>query len=453
MRYLIWISIFAFSVVSCNAYEQENPLQPTLFEANFSVADSLDNSGDYAGFNILIFSRTSANAAADTVFFGVTDTSGNISGQIRLESEGSFPVQITRNGRNLASFRILLAGGDTVKVNGEFPGIQETLEVDSREARAMEMFRRVDTGFQRTNQFIISGQIPDSMITQELQKWTGLYWEVFEKQKGTFASKFALEQAITALSRFNRPAMFEKLNAAFEEDLAFGMAVTLGKQYVADTQGLEAAVSYIDSVRGLTRRKEIVQAIDKSKIKLYFDSARVEKARLLLEDYKDEFVNEEEELPFWYKNMRFEINEIPPGSEVPEFSFYSVDGDTITNSNMVGKAYILEFTLMANTLYQNQYDEAALIFQIYNSSGLEYYTIPFDNSANTIIGFFEERERFWGLADPPSFDPKGLTERFNIQYYPTRVLVDAEGNIVRKFVGEEFEDMIPAIIETLNINK
>jgi hypothetical protein len=33
------------------------------------------------------------------------------------------------------------------------------------------------------------------------------------------------------------------------------------------------------------------------------------------------------------------------------------------------------------------------------------------------------------------------------------VLVDAEGNIVRKFVGEEFEDMIPAIIETLNINK
>jgi len=125
----------------------------------------------------------------------------------------------------------------------------------------------------------------------------------------------------------------------------------------------------------------------------------------------------------------------------------------VNNNTLLGNPYILEFTLMANQLYQQQYDESTVIYQIYGPEGLQYFTIPFDESVNTIIGFFEERDRFWQLADPPSFDARKFTDDFNIQFYPTRILVDAEGNMVRKYIGEEFDGIIPGITETLNLNE
>lgn len=454
MKKLLWIPVFTFfAAVSCSASFEEQPKpEPTLFSATFSVADSIDDSGDYSGFGLLIFSRETPEAAADTVFYGVTDSTGFMEGTIQLENAGSFPVQITRNGRNLGAFRILLSGNDTVNVTGEFPSLDQSLEVDSREARAMKMFQRVDNGFRRTNRFIAAGQIADSMLVPEFRKWADLFWEVYEDQKGTFASKFALEQSIDLYNRFDKPEMFEKLNSAFGEDMAFGLAITFGKNYVAERNGLESAVAYLDSVKSLTRIKEINRAIDQSVIKLNFDSARVEEARNLLTEYENTYLEDDEELPFWYKNMRFEITELAPGMDAPAFNFMTVDGDTVNNESMLGTPFVLEFTLMANKLYQSQYEEAALIYQLYNPSGLEYFTLPFDASANTVIGFFEERDRFWGLADPPSFSAEQMSDRFNVQFFPTRLLIDRQGKIVRKFVGEEFEDIIPSIIETVNSN-
>ena len=142
--------------------------------------------------------------------------------------------------------------------------------------------------------------------------------------------------------------------------------------------------------------------------------------------------------------------ELTPGLPIPEFEFITSEGDTVNNTSLLGNPYILEFTLMANPLYQQQYDESTVIFQLYNTEGLQYFTIPFDESVNTVIAFFEERDRFWSLADPPSFNRQEMIDKFNIQFYPTRILIDSEGNIVRKYIGEEFEGIIPGITEILN---
>ena len=449
MKQFIWTALIAVLFGTACSAEQEKEIKPTQFSVQLSVADSIDQTGDFSGFEVLVFSRTNPSAAADTVFYGTTDSTGSLKGVITIEQEGAFPVQITRNGVNLGALRILLAGGDTVHVKGEFPEFEQTYSVDSREARAMKQYERVNNGYQRTNRFIFAGQIADSLIPVELQKWVDLFWLVHQDQKGTFASKFALESTIDLLSRFDQAQMFEKLNQSFEEDLAFGLAITVGKQYVAGLKGLEASVAYMDSVKDLTKNKEIHQAIEQSVIKLYFDSARVELARELFSEFESDYIKKEEEPSFWYKNMRFELTYLAPGMELPPFEIITTEGDTVNNQSMMGTAYILEFTLMANTLYQQQYDEATVIYQLYNPQGLEYYTIPFDQSSNTIIAFFQERDRFWELADPPSFNKKDFVEDFNVQYFPTRILVDKQGKIVRKFVGEEFEDMIPSITETL----
>jgi len=371
---------------------------------------------------------------------------------IRDRTPGAYPVQLIRNQRTLASFLFLLADNDTITFTAEFPGLNETLEIDSRENRAMELYERVDANFNRVNLFIQAGQLPIEEIPLELKKFADLYWDVYESEKGTFASKMAFENAITLLEGVDKQEMLSKISRSYDEDYAYGMAVTLGKQFIAETQGFDAAIAYLDSVQSISRNDEIRATFEQAKIKLHLDSLFVDEAKELLTRYERKF-EDDENYSFWYKNVRFELYELTPGQTVPDFEFTTSEGDTVNNESLLGAPYILEFTLMANQLYQQQYDESTVIYQIYGPQGLQYFTIPFDQSINTIIGFFEERDRFWALADPPSFDSQEFTDDFNIQFYPTRILVDAEGNMVRKYIGEEFDGIIPGITETLNLNE
>jgi hypothetical protein len=444
----LFFSLFSLLLVFSTC-SREPELLESSFEVAVTVADSVDASGDYSGFKFLVFSRPTINDPVDTLLLLSTDSVGLASGIIQFEKSGSYPVQINRNGRNLASFRLMLADDDTISFSGEFPELSKTIKVDSREERALKVYERVDASFSRTNAFIQAGRLPAEEIPAEYQKYADLYWEVFEKHPGTFAAKFALEDAINLLQGIDPALMFRKLNSAFSEEYAFALSATLGKQYVAKTRGYTATVAYLDSIKKLTKEDEIRKSLDQAIIKLHLDSLQTEVAKRDLTRFERKY-EDKENYSFWYKNMRFELYELTPGKPVPAFTFATVDGDTLTDQSLKGSPYILEFTEMANSMYQEQYEEATVIYQIYNMQGLNYVTIPFDENANTIIGFFEERDRFWDLANPPSFDANKLMNLFNIQYYPTRILVDADGNMYRKFIGEEFDRIIPAITETLN---
>lgn len=441
----LFIVLALITSISCS--RNPEPLE-VQFSATVAVADSIDQTSDYSGFQFLVFNRVSVNDPIDTLFFGATDSTGFLQGIIPFEQTGAYPVQLSRNGRNLATFRFLLADDDTITFSAEFPDLNETLEIDSRENRAMEVYNRVEDSYNRVTAFIKAGQVPAEEIPFEMRKFADLYWEVYLDKKGTFASKFSLEKAVTILNELDRADMFRKINQAFDEEYAFGLALTLGKDYVASTQGFDAAVSYLDSVRTLTKKDDIKKVVEQASIELHLDSLYVDKAKSLLTRFERNY-EDEDDYSFWYKNLRFELYELTPGLPVPEFEFATADGDTVNNQSLLGRPYVLEFTLMANQLYQQQYDESTVIYQIYGPQGLQYFTIPFDESVNTIIGFYEERDRFWGVADPPSFDRKKMVDEFNIQFYPTRVLVDSEGNMVRKYIGEEFEGIIPGITETL----
>ena len=424
----------------------------THFSAHITVADSIDNTGDYSGFEFLVFNRQNLNDPIDTLFFEKTDTTGLLKGIIPFKSPGAYPAQLNRNGRNLATFRFLLADKDTITLSAELPGLEQTLNIDSREQRAMAIYNRVDASFKRVNRFIQAGKVPAEKIPAELNIFADLFWQVFEERKGTFASKLAFENVITLLQVVDQNQMMAKINNSFDEEYAFAMAITLGKKFVADSRGFEHTITYLDSVQNLSSNKTIKAAFEQAIIKLHLDSLYINEAKQLLSKYKRRYEDKEEH-SIWYENIYFELYELTPGEPAPDFEFITTEGDTVNNQSLLGNPFILEFTLLANKLYQQQYDESIVIYQLYNAKGLNYFTIPFDESVNTIIGFYEERDRFWALADPPSINYQTLIDDFNLQFYPTWILIDADGNMVRKYIGEEFEGIIPGINETLITKK
>lgn len=61
--------------------------------------------------------------------------------------------------------------------------------------------------------------------------------------------------------------------------------------------------------------------------------------------------------------------------------------------------------------------------------------------------------KHWGVAAFGTFDIQKLIETFNVTDVPTRILVDQNGNIVRKYVASEFTDVIQGMNTVINQSK
>ena len=430
---------FVSLLIHCDSPE---PINTSLFSVEIDVTDSLDQTRNLQGFEFLLYSQKTQNSSVDTLFIGKTDSMGRIMSTISFNEAGAYPLQISRDGSPILNMRILLAPDDSVLFTGQFPEIGQTLKVDSREQRAVDVFDRIDAGFTRTRRFIAMGALADTAIVDELRKWANLYEEVYKDYPGTFASSFALEAAVLILSEIDQQKMISLINEGLENEQSLGLAITVGKDYMSTINGFDQGVKYLDSLKSIVSDKEQTRVIDQMLVELYYDSLRIEQGKERIAQFK-RLYEDEEDLSFWYKNMRFELEDLTPGKFIPAFSFVSTEGDTINEESIKGAPTLLEFTLMENGLYQQQYEELKISYQLFSPRGFQIYTMAFDESTTTIGAFFEERDRFWSIAEPSTMNRKSLVETFNIQYYPTRILLDAEGRIIRKFIGEELDDFIP----------
>jgi glutathione peroxidase-family protein len=188
------------------------------------------------------------------------------------------------------------------------------------------------------------------------------------------------------------------------------------------------------------------------RIKLLYDSARVEQAKKLLNDFEQNY-RDNENAQSWADAISYDLNYLSPGDTIPSFSF-QVNGNTFSRDSLKGTPYILEITTLANRLYQEQYDRTVAIHSLYKNFGLQVITIPLDNSQVTVDAFFEARGiKPWPVAPAQAFDRQELLELFNIRVIPTRFLIDREGKIIRKYVGREYTDVIQGIQSIIKQDK
>jgi len=424
---------------------ESEPEDPTaLVKGRLTVADSVDASGDYSGIEVAIISKDSAQAQADTLFYQVTDSSGHFSGTARFPAPRFYALLIDRNQRRIHQSSIILADGDTVQVEGVLPRLDQTLTIRSREHEALETFRRVDRGYNRVTNFISrTGQLKGDSLITELKKWANLYWDVYEEQMGTIAGRMAASESIRLLSYLDGNRMLEKLRRIRGNDTLANLAIEYGTDYLAENRGLDYSMAYLDTLESISRDSNISMNIQQKRIKLLYDSARIDEAEQRLARFKEMF-GKNRNVSNWIESMEYDLTYLSPGDSIPSFSFM-YRGAEISRDSLLGTPYILEITLLSNRLYQEQYDRTYVIHNIYQNYGIEVVTIPLDQSQVTIDAFFEERERAWPVATADAFDRNNLIETFNIRLVPTRFLVDRNGTIVRKYIGEEYQDVVQGI--------
>lgn len=450
MRQYPYLIVAAVILIATACSNEPKPLQ-TVVKGTITVADSLDKSGDFSGIGISIVTRDSANTLTDTLYHEVTDESGDFEGLVQFPKKQYYMLFVSRNGRELGNMGVILADGDTLNITAQLPNINQTVSLKSREHEAMKTFVRVDRSFQRVSAYAMQGAIPDSQILNEAQKWTDLYWEVYEKHPNTIASYLAAEKSINLLNNWNPEEMLNRIDETLPEEYMFSVALNLAKPYIAEVKGFEAASNYLDSLAQIAEEDMTREVVVRDKIKMYFDSSRVKQAKMLLTNYEQDYADNPASKK-WARRIRYDLNYLAPGVQAPEFSFITMNGDTVNNSKLTGSTYILEISPLANAEYQNDYDRTLIIHEIYKNYGLKIFTIPLDQSELTIEGFFEERRKVWPVAKLGSFDVQDIIQKFNVVQVPTRFLIDENGVLIRKYERGEFEDVIQGLNKAFRNN-
>jgi len=443
LRHLTAFVFLIFIISSCSSDDAANSNKPYI-EGRITVNDSLDSTGDYSGIQILSSVRSGAESI-DTLFYAVTDSTGSFSGFADIDENGIYPVLLSRNSNNFGLLNVVLAEGDSVSITAELPDVRNTSEITSDEQEVLRTLERVERGFRRVANFMNAGAISADSIQIEIEKWSDIYWQVFEENRGRHVARLSGESSATILQGWNDSLMVERANIVLDEYSRISPNLrNLLIQHISDTEGLSATLGFIDELEEKTPTENDKISIQIKRIDLLYDSSRTERATEYLNQLKNEFP-EDEFVQSWAENMAYDLEYLAPGSSFPELQFQLVNGDSVSTSSLKGQPFLLEVTRLDNALYQEQYDRTVAIYQIYRNFDLEIITVPVSVSDVMFSAFFEERSRIWPFVRPNSFDTEALVEVLNLNRVPTRFLIDADGTIIGRYIGTEYDNILDGL--------
>ena len=209
-------------------------------------------------------------------------------------------------------------------------------------------------------------------------------------KKGTVAAELSANEAFRLLQGWNDNQMMSLIAEGLPDKGVLKSALIYGKNYKAATYGMDAAVSYLDSLGALTSDQDLKLIIDQLEIKLLSDSAAVEQAQTLLASFKSAY-SSDARAQQWVTKMEFDLANLSLGKPAPAFSFTLEDGSQVTTDAPNGKARLIEIAPLTNAEFQLQHEQLKGLFLVYQLYGVEFYTLPLDRNQITIDAFFEER--------------------------------------------------------------
>lgn len=439
------LMILSWSLTGCSS-DQNN--RGPVIEGQITVDSNIDPSGDYSGIEILV-SFPMAEGQQDTLYHAVTDSTGQYSGSAQIENRGLYPVIVSRNAQTLGLVNIVLAEGDTVTFNAQLPNINETGTIQSKENDVYEQFDRLQRNFNRVVNYVnVRGMSTDSVET-EILKWSDLFWTLYQEHPDSHAGEQSAATSVSILEDWDNELMLARTDSI----LARYNRVPRGLRnqltlYYAEKDSLESSVSFLNQLEEREQQNERKRTIQQERISLLYDSARTDRAEELLRDFRQTYTGNNMAME-WADRMNYDLTTLAAGKSFPDFLFEDTEDRELSKESLSGTPFMIEFTRLDAPLYQEQYDRAIAIHQIYRNFGLKIVTVPIGASDVVFDAFFEERARFWNFAKPGSFNPEELIERYNLDRLPTRFLVNDQGIIIQRYVGTEFDGIVQGLQKTI----
>lgn len=425
---VLYCVIAVVSGLSCARAEQSpSPVQST-FEGTISIRPEVDPSKDYRGFGVLV--AQSEDGEPDTLGYAVTDSSGYFSMQVTAPVRGMYGLFISRVGQILASGRIIIADGDSASLVAAFPLNGRTMRIRSLENSAWQAYQNTLAQHERELvELVQSGAYEEEVVSARFSQTTTILWDLQQTFPNSLAGELAAAEAIVMGSGWNDSLTVARMRELSSSNARFTDAARSARHAQARLAGQSAALALLDEVTERAESSAQRAEITSERVLAYMDSSQFDAALAVAKSMQEEFVDTQ--WATWAERAAYEIRNLLPGMEAPNFAVRDASGDSLSLQDLRGKHVILEFYRPEDDLYQRELPGRNNIFTVLGADQVEIVSISMQPDTLVNEGFFEERvapgRHVYGGQD--------VAQQYNIHVLPTRYVIDPQGNLVNKYVG------------------
>ena len=130
----------------------------------------------------------------------------------------------------------------------------------------------------------------------------------------------------------------------------------------------------------------------------------------------------------------------------PEFMGKDLDGDVVSLSGLRGKVVMLDFWSSWCPPCRKEAPVLAQVYREYESRNVEFVGLAIWDRQGNVDNYVQE----FDMSYPNLIDDRGqIGIDYGVSGIPEKFFIDADGNLVRKFIGPMDEEELRAVLEEL----
>ncbi|MGY8527133.1 TlpA disulfide reductase family protein [Paracidovorax citrulli] len=142
----------------------------------------------------------------------------------------------------------------------------------------------------------------------------------------------------------------------------------------------------------------------------------------------------------------FGYRALTPASKAPEATFVLLSGERVSTSQLQGKVYLVNFWATSCVTCVKEMPDMVRTYDKYKDKGLEFVAVAMQyDPPMYVVNFTETRKLPFKVA----LDSDGSAARAfgEVQLTPTTFVVDKEGRILKRYIGEPEWDALHKLLE------
>jgi peroxiredoxin len=348
-------------------------------------------------------------------------------------------VAVSRYGETLHVQNLVLAEGDSISVRGRFPLVASGLRIVSRENAALTAVQNTQAQY---NEMVVAasmeGSADDATLARLVSQTSAVYWSLRDTYPGTLGARFAEAESIAMLDGWNDSLAVERALSLDPDhpnrvDLARAARRSAGR-----IGGVDSAMVVIDYFADGADPAQVA-ALDAERVLVYTGAGdrteALREARALQENHP------ESQWARWAERAIYELETLQPGMEAPDIELIDRDGQPLRVSDYRDQYVMLEFFAPTNTVFNQELVIRETLLQAADAAIFAAVSISLDPDELLNADVIDGRDlsgRF--VIDSDGFE--GVAARaYNVNSLPTRVLINPEGEIIRKYTGLSIEQL------------
>ena len=440
---LTCLTALLFLVVTlpaCASEDQQDPPVTSHLHGRITVSAEVDSSTDYSGFRVLV--AEAQGRRVDTLAHAVTDTSGRFSATVTARERGVYPLLIwgRRGQQRLAASDFVVADGDTASLEVELPVRRNQLPIRSRENAALMAYRNTMVLHRRTLTERIGGDgFDENAMAQSIRQTSSILWDMGRTYEGTYAGQLGMVESLGLLEGWSDSLVIARARTIEPTNPRFAEAARITRRTVAQRAGQDSALAVVEWFRERAVSDDQRAALQSIIVMAHMDSLNQEAARAAAEALQDQYPDSK--WADWAERAQYEVDNLLPGMQAPSLAGRTVRGDSVSLAGLRGRPVILEFYAPGNDLYKQQLSTRSAIYDATRADSVAFVSVSLE--PDTLLNeAFREGRTFPGhhLIAPDGREGT-WADTYNVAVVPTRVLIDADGAIVDKYVGSALLSM------------